>query len=81
MNVHWALPMFQSVLPDDVWAGHSAALADPFLDFVMDYMPLFNGQTGELIKKIPTPKVIRFSRRKLRAYLSKGIDIEVRSRK
>lgn len=40
-------------------------------------MPVYNGQSGELMKKIPTPYNIRLQRRKFLKLISTGIDVRV----
>ena len=40
-------------------------------------MPIFNGQTGELLKTVPTPNSIRLHRRNFLRILSTDIDIRV----
>ena len=42
-------------------------------------MPIYNGQSGELMKKIPAPYNIRLHRRKFLKLISTGIDIRVSS--
>ncbi|PMD41049.1 hypothetical protein L207DRAFT_348528 [Hyaloscypha variabilis F] len=41
-----------------------------------DTFGLYNGKTGELLKALPTGGMRRFSRRKLRALISEGVDMK-----
>lgn len=43
------------------------------------YLPAFNGETGDLIHKIPTPHYLRLRRKEFVRVLGEGIDIQVRS--
>ncbi|KAI9879536.1 MAG: hypothetical protein M1830_006115 [Pleopsidium flavum] len=77
MGIHWSLPELQRILPDDLWQRLKEAQNDPFYESPEnDVLPVYNGKTGECIRNLPIPKTIRFSRRKLRAFLTQGIDIE-----
>jgi hypothetical protein len=40
-------------------------------------MPVYNGQTGELLKNLPAPFSIRLHRRRWLKMLSDGVDIKV----
>lgn len=78
MGVHWALPMMENLLPDDLTARLKEAQTDPSLDAPeKDSLPIYNGLTGEIMRSIPVPRNIRVSRRKLRAFCSQGIDVHV----
>lgn len=39
---------------------------------------MMNGQTGEMLMKIPTPNAMRLNRSKFRALIAEGLDIQVR---
>ena len=78
MGIHWSLSFLQELLPPDLWARISEAQSDPSLPAAEDLVPMVNGLNGNLIKYIPTPKAIRVSRRKMRAFCSQGLDIQVR---
>jgi hypothetical protein len=41
-------------------------------------MPVYNSETGQLMKNLPTPWSLRLQRRKWVDLLSEGIDIRVR---
>ncbi len=78
MGIHWALPQLESLLPDDLKARLREAQNDPFLDPPdHDFMKVYNGLDGSLLKALPIPRTTRVSRRKLRAFCSQGIDVKV----
>jgi 2-polyprenyl-6-methoxyphenol hydroxylase-like FAD-dependent oxidoreductase len=77
MGVHWALPLLQSLLPNDIWLRKNTTQPDPeFVAKVTDTFSLYNGKTGELLKTLPSGGMTRFSRAKLRALISEGIEVE-----
>jgi 2-polyprenyl-6-methoxyphenol hydroxylase-like FAD-dependent oxidoreductase len=77
MGVHWALPLLQSLLPDDIWARTNTTQPDPnSVTKPSDTFSLYNGRTGEVLKTLPSGGMRRFSRGKLRALISEGIDVE-----
>lgn len=43
-----------------------------------EVMPIFNGQTEELMKAVPVPYNIRLARRRFLKLISQGLDIRVR---
>ncbi|KAL1296774.1 hypothetical protein AAFC00_000237 [Neodothiora populina] len=84
MGIHWGLPLMESLLPDKMRASLAReTYTDPNLDWEKspcNHMRMFNGLTGETIKDVPVQgKIVRVSRRKLRAFLSQGIDVQVRN--
>ncbi|KAH0543396.1 hypothetical protein FGG08_002254 [Glutinoglossum americanum] len=51
-------------------------LNDPFfIPPAKDVLQIYNGKTGEHIKDMPLPKVVRVSRRKMREFCAQGIDV------
>lgn len=83
MGIHWALPILESLLPDDLRDRWKEAYVDPTVDFSdpkCKSMQMYNGVTGELMKEIVVPgTMVRVSRRRLRAFLSQQIDVQVRT--
>lgn len=78
MGLHWSLPILEHILPAQIWKGLNEAQTDPHYEAPeSDVLPIYNGLTGDLIKNVPIPKTIRYSRRKMRAHLTKGIDVQV----
>ena len=80
MGLHWSLPLLEQILPADLWEGFREAQTDPHYEAPeAGVVPIYNGLTGDLIKNVPIPKTIRYSRRKMRANLTKGVNIKVTS--
>lgn len=82
MGIHWALPMLESLLPDDLKTRlANETFTDSSVDwekFPNNHMRMFNGITGEIMKDIPiSGKIVRVSRRKLRHFLAQGIEVKV----
>ncbi|KAJ6790325.1 hypothetical protein PWT90_06402 [Aphanocladium album] len=77
MLVHWAMPIFQRLVPKDILKDLNGALCNPYLHFnaETESLPCYNGITGNLLFSSPTPGARRVSRRRLRALLARGIDI------
>ena len=69
--------MLQSLLPEDLWSKLKTTQADPSYDAgPSDLFDIYNGQTGEVIKSMPTGGMRRLCRRKLRALCREGIDVQ-----
>lgn len=50
---------------------------DSYISSADDFMPIYNGESGELMKSVPAPYNIRLQRRKFLRLISTGIDIQV----
>ncbi|KAM3477988.1 hypothetical protein MY8738_006195 [Beauveria namnaoensis] len=77
MLVHWAMPIFQRLVPEDILQDLGDALCNPHLQFdaEVETLPCYNGVTGKLLFRSPTPGARRVSRRRLRALLARDVDI------
>ncbi|OAQ95688.1 hypothetical protein LLEC1_04300 [Akanthomyces lecanii] len=77
MLVHWAMPIFQRLVPKGILQDLNGALCNPYLQFdaEIETLPCYSGVTGDLLFSSPTPGARRVSRGRLRALLTKGIDI------
>jgi flavin-dependent dehydrogenase len=75
--LHWAMPAFDNLLPEDIKNNISEAICNPYLDFntEVECLPCYNGITGELLFKSPLPGSRRVSRQRLRKVLANGLDI------
>ena len=81
MGLHWSLPLLEQILPAHLWEELREAQTDPHWEAPeADVVPIYNGLTGDLLKNIPIPKTIRYSRRKMRANLTKGVTVKVTSK-
>ncbi|CCC13402.1 unnamed protein product [Sordaria macrospora k-hell] len=76
--LHWALPIFSSLLPPSIFANFDSAISNPHLEFDdwAETLPMYNGETGDLIFKSAVPGSRRITRRGLREVLSEGLDIQ-----
>jgi flavin-dependent dehydrogenase len=78
MLVHWAMPIFEKLVPRAILENLSEAICNPHLDFnsEVESLPCYNGVTGDLLFSSPTPGARRVSRRLLRKLLAQGVDIK-----
>jgi len=76
--LHWALPTFKKLLPEDIVSRLDSAICNPHLEFTEDVecLPCANGKTGELIFKSPMPGSRRISRQRLRKLIAEGVDVQ-----
>jgi hypothetical protein len=78
MGIHWSLPQLEALLPSELNEKFKDAQADPFWDPPeQDFFNLYSGLDGTLLKALPIPRTVRVSRRKMRAFCSQGIDVQV----
>lgn len=75
--IHWALPLLEKLLAEDLVAKLPSAVCNPDLDSNEDVecLPVYNGATDELLFKSPTPGARRVSRQRMRRLLLEGLDI------
>jgi hypothetical protein len=80
MTLHWGAEAIAKCLPPDLLdALNEGICCDPFYTGTdMYYIPNYNGESGEKIFNMPGNAPRRVSRRKLRNFLSQGLDIQVR---
>ena len=74
--IHWAMPLFKKLLPDHLVEKLPKALCNPNLKFdeESESLPVFNGETGELLFKNKVPGARRVSRQRLRGLLAHDLD-------
>lgn len=77
MLIHWAMPLFAKMLPDDVLADLPKAICNPDLEFdsEVESLPVYNGLTGALLFQSATPGARRVRRQALRHLLVRDVDI------
>jgi hypothetical protein len=77
MLIHWALPVFQNLLPDDILNDIRLAYTDPFYpyDKEKEAIPVYNGETGDILFHIPAIGMRRMSRTRLRRLCTRGLEI------
>lgn len=78
MLVHWAMPIFERLVPEHILKDFNDALCNPHLEFnaEIEKLPCYNGITGDLLFASPVPGSRRVSRRRLRALLAQDVDIK-----
>lgn len=76
--IHWALPVFQKLLPDHIVADLSTAYGDPFYKYNKpdERLPYYNGETGDIAFTVPAEGVRRVSRNRLRGLCTRGLDVQ-----
>ncbi|EGX97237.1 monooxygenase, putative [Cordyceps militaris CM01] len=77
MLVHWAMPILERLVPEEILNDLDNALCNPNLEFTaqVETLPCYNGVTGDLLFSSPTPGARRVSRRRLRALLARDVEI------
>lgn len=77
MLIHWAMPIFKKLVPQDILADLNEAICNPYLDFdeKVESLPCYHGVTGDLLFQNPTPGARRVSRQALRRLLTRSLDI------
>ncbi|GIZ38812.1 hypothetical protein CKM354_000221300 [Cercospora kikuchii] len=82
MSIQWGLSLLGSLLPPDLLDRLQEVSVDPH--YVVpeegNVMPVYNVETGERIKSVPLVQMLRVSRRKFRALLAEGLDIQYNHR-
>ncbi|KAK7534208.1 monooxygenase [Phyllosticta citribraziliensis] len=77
MSIHWALPLLQDCLSDELLARVRSTTVDPFYDPPETLLlPTFNGKTGEHMKDITLPLLYRVTRRGFRSLCAEGIEVK-----
>ncbi|KAH8812897.1 hypothetical protein F5884DRAFT_786622 [Xylogone sp. PMI_703] len=77
LGIHWSLPKLEALLPPDLRTRLQETQNDPFFNAPdHDEMRIYNGMDGTILKAMPLPRIIRVSRRKLRAFCSAHIDVK-----
>ncbi|UNI13940.1 hypothetical protein JDV02_000627 [Purpureocillium takamizusanense] len=77
MLMHWALPMLEELLPEDIVGDLPQAFCNPHLEFneEVESLPCYNALTGDMLFRSPTPGARRVSRQALRRLFTRGVDI------
>lgn len=76
IGLHWALPLLKRLLPGDLSARLNETKSDPSHQNGEDEtIYLYNSQTGERLKEVSGPGMLRISRRKLRALCRSDIPV------
>jgi 2-polyprenyl-6-methoxyphenol hydroxylase-like FAD-dependent oxidoreductase len=76
MAIHWALPLLQEILPENVFNKMSIIACNPTVGIHSGLYPIINGETGELITGVPYNNGLRVPRSRMRELASEGIDVQ-----
>jgi len=78
MSIQWGIPLLRDCLSDGIFDRLQSAANDPsYTQPDPDFLPTWNGKTGELLKNIPLLRMYRVSRRRFRNLCAEGISVEV----
>jgi len=81
MGLHWGFPILKSLIPDASAAQLQSVEVDPHTPTKpVDVLSFLNGRTGEVLGAFEVPNFHRLRRSKLRALLSKDLDIKFSKR-
>lgn len=81
MLLHWGAQHIFRCLPEEFQGRLRKIRCNEYYDAtpgVDDFLPCYNGETGELLYRIHADKPVRVSRKKMRELLREGIDVHVR---
>jgi hypothetical protein len=77
LGVHWSVPILEKLLPPNLSSRLFEAQCNPGLVANSNHtIQLLNSETGDVLKTIPTPYLMRASRKKLRALCAESIDVQ-----
>jgi hypothetical protein len=74
MAIHWSIPHLKTLLPLALYSRLPEAYCDPFSGTV-DKTELYNSASGEVLKELVFPGMIRVDRNRMRALCSEGLDV------
>lgn len=79
MTLHWGASFISKCIPPELIPKLNEGICcDPFYGEKDLTLPHYNAKTGEKLFDMPGEEPRRISRRKLRNFLSQGIDVNVR---
>lgn len=78
-GIYWAQAPLDECLPEHLSRLVESAQVGSRAPSAADFLPIYNGQSGELMKKVPAPYNIRLHRGRFLRLISTGIDIRVYS--
>ncbi|KAK4543969.1 hypothetical protein LTR36_004743 [Oleoguttula mirabilis] len=76
MLLHWGTEYLGRVLPDHMQKRIKEPRVDPSYEMI-DPIPYINGDTGEVLARVPTDVITRVSRKKLRRFLTEGEGLSI----
>ncbi|KAL9107742.1 MAG: hypothetical protein Q9227_007364 [Pyrenula ochraceoflavens] len=79
MTMHHNSTAIRDCLPDELLHRLPETWCDPQLKLTggwEDYVPHYNGKTGELLFRVPAANPVRVSRRKLKTLMAEGVNVK-----
>ncbi|KIW95835.1 uncharacterized protein Z519_02899 [Cladophialophora bantiana CBS 173.52] len=77
MTLHWGAEYLSKCIPPDLVASiNDNICCDPFFKGKVTSLPIYNGATGDKLFEMEGMDPRRVSRKKLRNFLSQGIDVQ-----
>lgn len=80
MLLHWGTQHIFRCLPEELHGRLRKIRCNEYYDAtpgVDDFLPCYNGKTGELLFRIHADNPVRVSRKKMRELFCEGIDVHV----
>ena len=80
MLLHWGARHILQCLPEELQGRLREIRCNEYYDAapgVDDFLPCYNGETGELLYRIHADDPVRVSRKKMRELFREGIDVHV----
>lgn len=74
-GIYWAQTPLEACLPEDVRSKIIAAQVDNVEPTADAFFPIYNGATGALMHRVPTPYYLRLRRKEFARVMGGGIDI------
>jgi hypothetical protein len=79
-GIYWAQSRLHECLSDELKSQIESVQTDPsYKPNAETVMPIYNGQTGDLLKSLPAPWSLRIHRRRWLKMLSNSVDVKVSS--
>ena len=82
MLLHWGAQHILQCLPEELQGQLRKVRCNEYYDAtpgVDDFIPCYNGKTGELLYRVHADNPVRVSRKKVRELFREGIDVHVRT--
>ena len=80
MLLHWGAQHIFGCLPQELQGRLREIRCNEYYDAtpgVDDFIPCYNGKTGELLYRVSADNPVRVSRKKMRGLFSEGVDVQV----
>lgn len=79
MFLHWGDEYLRKLIPKDLESRMHEARVDPHYDFKPnDKYPNLDADTGEVVRWVQMPVMVRLSRKRLRAFLTEGQNLNIK---